>query len=136
MNLTPVLVVGIIVWGIYSLFELFVKRRERLAIIDKIEKLNSTEFGEGIKIPLVISNNSSRFTSLKIALLMIGIGLGCCIAFFLHGSILSDFRSDDYHLRENFYEIKSMIYFSCIALFGGIGLLVSYFIESYQKNKQ
>ena len=40
------LIMGIICAGIYGLFELFVRRKERLAIIEKIgERLDGSAFG-------------------------------------------------------------------------------------------
>ena len=46
--ITVPLVVGFVCLGIYSLFELFVRRKERLLIIEKIsERMDVTDFGKG-----------------------------------------------------------------------------------------
>ncbi len=46
------LVVGIVCAGIYGLFELFVRRRERLAIIEKIgDKLDASAFDGKLGLP-------------------------------------------------------------------------------------
>ena len=46
------LVVGIVCAGIYGLFELFVRKRERLAIIEKIgDKLDASAFDGKLGLP-------------------------------------------------------------------------------------
>lgn len=119
MDITAICIVGIIIWGTYRLFELFARRKERMAIIEKIEKLNSLDLKGNLDLPLY---NSSKFNSLKIALLLIGIGIGSFLGFFLE----SFFPNLD-------YKTSGILYFSVIATFGGLGLLISYLIESKKK---
>ena len=58
------LVVGIVCAGIYGLFELFVRKRERLAIIEKIgDKLDASAFDGKLGLPNYMRNFS--FSSLK-----------------------------------------------------------------------
>jgi hypothetical protein len=61
------------------------------------------------------------FTALKVGLLMIGSGLGLFLAFVLDNTILN--------FRQGIDEDNPAIYFSLIAIFGGIGLFVSHLIE-------
>lgn len=118
MDITAICVVGFIVWGIYRLFELFVRKKERITII---EKLNFEELKTGVDLS-IYSGEGGRFTSLRIALLLMGIGLGC-----LTGFILQDLYS------VNNYNLRGVLYFSGITIFGGAGLLISYLIESTKK---
>ena len=68
------LVVGIVCAGIYGLFELFVRKRERLAIIEKIgDKLDASAFDGKLVLPHYMRNFS--FSSLKAGCLLVGIGL-------------------------------------------------------------
>lgn len=47
------LIIGIICAGIYGLFELFVRKKERLAIIEKIgDKLEPSAFDAKIGLPV------------------------------------------------------------------------------------
>ena len=83
------LVVGIICAGIYGLFELFVRRKERLAIIEKIgEKLDASSFEGKLRLPSYGVSLRS-FGSLKGGCLLAGIGLGLLVGFLLHLVIAS-----------------------------------------------
>ncbi|MDR3340452.1 MAG: hypothetical protein LBT25_10255 [Candidatus Symbiothrix sp.] len=145
-NLVPILIVGFIVLGIYKLFELFVKRKERLAVIEKIFNLSSdAKISGDIRLPEIsLGGKAFDFWSLRLALLLIGIGLGCLIAYFVQFNTLSlskqlfiDIQDDNnWHFKHEFYEMKSIIYFACITLFGGAGLLSAYLIELRQIKKK
>ena len=73
------LVVGIICYGIYSLFELFVHKKERLMIIEKLsEKVDWTVLDGKLQLPSFAQKRVS-FSALKIGCLMAGLGLGLLI---------------------------------------------------------
>ena len=77
------LVVGIVCAGIYGLFELFVRKRERLAIIEKIgDKLDASAFDGKLGLPNYMRNFS--FSSLKAGCLLAGIGLGLLVGFIIN----------------------------------------------------
>ncbi|MDL2303770.1 hypothetical protein LJC72_00320 [Bacteroides sp. OttesenSCG-928-D19] len=126
------LIVGICVLGIYKLFELFARRRERLAII---EKLN-----EGISVDhlsLSLPNYSQArlsYGALKTGCLLIGVGVGLLVGFFISmvsiPDFISNFRNWDYR------EIFSLIYGSCVLLFGGVGLIAAFIIEMKMEKKK
>ncbi len=92
--------------SIYGIFYLFVRRRERLALIEK---------GLTAKIFNIESNISS---SLKYGIFCIGIAVG-----FLIGELLCEFT------RIN----EGIAYLSMIFLFGGISLVIYYFIARKHK---
>jgi uncharacterized protein DUF6249 len=93
---------------VYGIFQLYVRRKERLALIDK-------------GLTAAIFNSESNVSpSLKYGIFCIGIAIG-----FLMGEILAEFT----HLNEG------IAYLSMIFLFGGIGLVVYYFIAKKHVRK-
>ncbi|WP_293714812.1 DUF6249 domain-containing protein [uncultured Parabacteroides sp.] len=121
------LIIGIICAGIYGLFELFVRKKERLAIIEKIgDKLDPSAFDAKIGLPRLSTNFS--FSSLKAGCLLVGVGLGILFGFFLS---ISTEACDN-------YEMQSAVYGASVLLFGGLGLIVAFVLEmklSKDKNK-
>lgn len=133
--ITIPLVVGIICAGIYSLFELFVRKKERLSIIEKIgDKLDASAFEGKLSLPNYSMKRYS-FSSLKISLFLSGIGLGMIVGFFIFHGLLYQVATGDYSLR---HETGGIIYGACMLLFGGLGLFISFLIESHliQKEKE
>lgn len=121
--ITIPLVVGICVAGVYGLFDLFVRKKERLAIIEKMsEKISSIAFDGKLTMP---SFNRFSFSALKVGFLMAGIGLGLLVAFFLHIGLADIIEGNEWYRRE----IASVLYGASVLLFGGIGLLVAFIIE-------
>jgi NADH:ubiquinone oxidoreductase subunit 5 (subunit L)/multisubunit Na+/H+ antiporter MnhA subunit len=113
------------IFGIY-----YLKTRQNLAMIDK---------GMNPKQPSI--NQPAPYRNLKWALLLIGAGLGLFTAYMLdtfvlkHGrytEVLNDTIRHEYHHDDN-----PAIYFSLIAVGGGLGLLLSYFMEKkwWDQNK-
>ncbi|GHT04934.1 hypothetical protein FACS189423_08380 [Bacteroidia bacterium] len=140
-GLFAIFIVGIIVLGIYRLFELFVKRKERMAIIEKsLDLANNNELNPSINIPAInfgTLNLSSG--ALRISLLLMGVGLGCMIAFFIEYNLLdslSRVNIADWGARNSVERTQFVLYFSFITVFGGLGLLIAYFIESKQSTKK
>jgi hypothetical protein len=129
MDITVICIVGFIVLGIYKLCELFVKRKERMAIIEKLpDFLNNNEWSDSIQLP-DISFGKQDYGSwpLRISLLLIGVGLGCAIAFFIQYALFE-------YVNNQVEGIQFVLYFSFITIFGGLGLFISYLIESKKKN--
>ena len=86
---------------IYGIVYLSVRRKERMALI---------ESGQDAKI---FNMESNVHPSLKFGLLLIGLALGALI-----GNILEETTALD----------EGVAYFSMILLFGGIGLLIYYWV--------
>lgn len=101
---------------IYRIIELFARRKERLSIIDKIESFK--EVGT-IGICNWLPERQSKFRYLPVSLLMLGLGLGLLISVFLI-----------YNMPELDYKFKELIYSANMLIFGGLALLISYFIEN------
>ena len=70
------------------------------------------------------------FLSLKFGLLLVGLGIGLLIALFtVRGVFGSDMTASE--------EGQAVaVYFGCIGIFGGLGLIVSYIIEKSWLDKQ
>lgn len=128
------IVVGIIVSGIYGLFELFVRRKERMALIEKLSNNPDTLILEGkLNLPRYGVPKFS-FSSLKIGALMFGIGLGLLVAFIISTTLFinSDIYADSWY-RHN---ISPIIYGASVLLFGGLGLLIAFVIEMKLARKE
>ena len=113
-------VMGIITLGIYKLFELFVRKKERLTIIDKIGDKLTPDILSG-KIDFSTDIPKLSFSALKFGCLFMGLGIGILVAFAVHYNF-ADFV-------ESSYQIESAIYGSCVLLFGGIGLIAAFIVE-------
>ena len=122
------LVIGIITLGIYKLFELFVRKQERLTVIDKIgDKLDPSFLQNAIPNPIRFFGHIST-GALKAGCLLVGVGLGLLVGLFIIRSI---YPSVEIMLDRKGYfrEIASIVFGSSVLLFGGISLLVAFFVE-------
>ena len=117
LQLTPPIIVLGIAYAIYKIFELFVRRKERMAMI---EKLN---ISDGAIIPPDITKWFTPPTpaswALRIGLLLTGIGLGLGVAVIMN-----------YHMN---LRNSEALHLASMMLFGGLGLLIAYIIEQKQK---
>lgn len=127
-------IVGIVFFGVYKLFELFVKKRERLLLIDKLVNNPNLTNLEGKQTFSFELQSGNRYGALKAACLLIGVGLGILIGFFINASInVGTLSTGDHYSRE----IMGMIYGASIFIFGGIGLLTAFFLElKFSKEKE
>ena len=111
-------VVGILTLGFYKLFELFVCKKERLLMIEKLgDKLSPDMLKDNISLPAV---GGLSFSALKFGCLFMGLGIGLLVAFSIHYNF-SEFCDSR--------RIQSVVYGSCVLLFGGLGLLVAFLVE-------
>lgn len=121
------LTTGIVFAAIYGLFELFVRRKERLTMIEKIgEKLDASAFEGKLKLPGYTGIRLS-FSSLKIGCLLMGVGLGMLVGFFLNVMLAASRSAYDFY---NEYEVISSAYGASVLLFGGLGLVIAFIIET------
>lgn len=128
------LVVGIITLGIYKLFELFARRRERMAIIEKLgDKVDASMFENKFSFP-TFKTNGSMFGTLKVACLLLGVGLGLLVGFFINQYYLVDTVKSEFY--NNIWEVANVVYGACTLLFGGLGMMVAFIIELKHTPKQ
>jgi len=130
----PIFIVGFIVLGIYRLVELFVRRNERMAIIEKLGgQINFSEAKVDLNLPLFQQSKSNW--ALKFSLLLIGIGIGLLVGYgFEFAATGGELAA--YSTNLNFQRKIGVVYFAGVAIFGGIGLLSAYFIEQKHKTKE
>lgn len=123
--ITIPLIVGIICAGIYGLFELFVRKKERLAIIEKIgNNLDASAFEGKLGVPDYMSRIT--FSALKVGCLLAGIGFGLMVGFLINLSLSSNVNFQEGWFRHNLTEVA---YSASVLLFGGIGLISAFVIE-------
>ncbi len=139
--LVPIFIVGIITLGIYRLFELFVRRKERMSIIDKLQNnVDPSVFANKFSLPLLNRPEVKLPSSwpLRASLLLVGVGLGLLVGFFMEFSLTNSmqpaFASYDWNVQNNISDSVAIIYLASVSLFGGLGLLAAYLIE--QKNEK
>ncbi|MBW6480037.1 MAG: hypothetical protein K0B37_11455 [Bacteroidales bacterium] len=125
---------GIVTLGIYKIFELFVRRKERLLMIEKFgQSSEGLDLSQGILFP---AKQNKSFAGLKAACLLLGLGLGLLVGFFIISYWQTHIPMENrmaFHVRET----ANIIYGASVLLFGGLGLLVAFFLEQryIQKDK-
>ena len=80
--------------------------------------------------PGVNKSTPKPFLSLKFGLLLVGLGIGLLVALF---TVRGVFGSD---MTNNEEGQSVAIYFGCLGIFGGLGLIASYIIEKKWLDKQ
>jgi hypothetical protein len=122
-------IVWIITTGVYSIFELFARKKERMALIDKLGEKIGPELLEGRLKLNSLGRNS--FGVLKWGALLASLGLGLLVGFLISNHY---FPSD---LRESwrFNEMRGMIYGASMLIFGGLALLIVFLVE-YRLSKK
>lgn len=110
MDLTAVLVLLVIFGTIYGIIHLFVRKKERMVLIEKgvdASKLNYFK-------------KQTTAASLKYGLLLIGIAIGLFL-----GNVLSCTTELQ----------QEVAYFSMVFIFGGLALVIFHFIDKKNKNE-
>jgi hypothetical protein len=135
--ITIPLVVGMITLGIYKLFELFVRKRERLTLIEKMsDKIEVATIENQFSFPSQTS--IKQFGSLKAGCLLIGIGLGLMVGFFISMFAFGNYSllsvsfipgAIDWDKVNQVKEMVGIVYGASVFIFGGIGLLVAFILE-------
>ena len=119
-------IVGTVTLGIYKLFELFVRKKERLTIIEKMgDRLDPSMLSIDVPFsPSFKKSQNASFMTLRISFLLLGIGLGLLVGFFI---------SQFYNLGDtqtyNQFEIRKTVYGATVLIFGGLSLLIAFLIE-------
>lgn len=123
--LTAPTIVGIVAATIYGLFELFARRRERMALIEKLTEIKNLGSVEG-KIDFTFGKSFS-YWALRGGCLLIGLGLGIVIGYLI-----------TFNVSEEVYvtKMESTVFSGCILLFGGLGLLLAFILEMKYFRKQ
>lgn len=118
MELTPIFVCAVVFFGLYKTIELFVRRRERLTIIDKITEMSASRFDRSI-IDLLNSGDRIKFSALKVGSCAMGIGLGCFLGAMMLVVLPPNIR----------WHVMSSVFSGLVVFFGGLGLVLGFVIE-------
>lgn len=103
LELTPIFVLAIIFGFVYGIIQLSIQHKERKLLLEK-----------GADPSIFQLPKVQKVHSLRYGLLLIGIALGIFL-----GSLMAESASMP----------EEAAYFSMVFLFGGIALVVSYFLE-------
>ncbi len=122
MSFIPFLVTTVIFITLYKVIELFVRRKERLTLIEKLNVSDCHNGDRRVDFSAMLSIGSSRFTSVRYGCLFVGVSLGLLVALFVNYNM-------SVKVLQTNREFLSLLYFASATLFGGIGLLISYAIE-------
>lgn len=129
MDLTAVLVVGIIFYTFYALWSRSATKRERLNFFDLLSTMDpaALQAYKEINPQWEVMVKKQPFPALRSACLLLGLGLGLVVIWlslsFLYPGTLKEAMWD----RGNAFLILG-----APLLFGGLGLLVAYLIERKQ----
>ena len=119
--------------GIYKLFELFARRKERMMLIEKVgDKIDPSFFQSSLPIPVLIAGKGS-YGTLKAGCLLVGVGLGLLVGFIILNVTLPAIEMIGTHSYE---QVASIVFGSSVLLFGGLSLLVAFVLEMKYQNKK
>lgn len=126
-------ITAIVFISIYLIIRLFVRRKERLIFMNKIdtldaEKLKCLNFGD-----LMAAKDNNMKWPLRISFLMLGIGLGTLLAYLMCKGF--GVYEISYYGTGNYRAQTTVTYIAGTLLFGGLGLLASYLIERKEQRK-
>ena len=127
-----IIIIPVIFYFTYKFLETLIRRKERMMLIEKLDiptlqtlpSLNST-------VNALDYMPNKRFSNLRAGLLVAGIGFGLMVAWALAaGFYVPGTKSWDYR------RMFDVVYLAAPALFGGIGLLISYLIEQKVRKQE
>ena len=128
MDLTPIFICGFLFLAVYKIIELFVRRRERQMLIEKIEKLDSAS------VDLLHQNfgrrdDSSAYWPLRIGAALVGLGFGIGLSLLA----IRFYPRPDYLQWEVFAYLQSF----GLLMGAGLGLLTAFIVErKLKQNKE
>jgi hypothetical protein len=86
--------------------------------------------------PGIRKSTPQPFLSLKFGLLLVGLGLGLLVALFTVRAVFGEPVAREIENYHDNGDQQAAIYFGCIGLFGGLGLILSYVIEKKWLDQQ
>ena len=118
---------GIGAYAFYKLIELFVRKKERLLIIDKLSQLEKANI-ENLNLSNIFGDGKSfknAYLTLRIGSLLTGLGLGLLVGYIIINTTMGGFERASYDIRQT----MSVVYGSSTLLFGGLGLIAGFIAE-------
>lgn len=139
--LIPVSIFGFGGYFLYKLFELYGMRSERKTIIERLEASDLLEYVKRMPIGVGGGNvKAEEYESkkqivakwpLRIGLLIVGFGAGIVLGSFLASDIHFGTKEFVYNPSEQF----EAVYMACVCICTGLGLLLSFIIETKMSKK-
>ena len=131
--ITVPLTTGIVFLSFYKVIELFVCRKERMTIIEKIgDKLSTSSLTNELEL-FNYGGLHISFSALKTGCLLIGIGLGMLIGLLIHIYVAS---MNDLGTSIGIRNMIEVAYGAPVLLFGGLGLIVAFIVEMRVKKSE
>ena len=127
--ITIPLIFGSVTYGIYKLFELFVCKKERLFLL---EKMNFDNANNALLKDCLKGYNTSlpfSFSALKVGCLLMGLGLGLILGIVLFALNVDTVQSFREMSSYNVYSFITLIIGASVLFTGGAGLLLAFIIE-------
>ncbi|MHC1691175.1 MAG: hypothetical protein AB9833_10135 [Bacteroidales bacterium] len=124
---------GIGAYAFYKLIELFVRKKERLLILEKISLLENVNT-ENLNLSRLFGEEKmfkNQFLTLRIGSLLMGLGLGLLIGYIIVQSSMGLSSEISYDMRD----AMSVIYGASTLLFGGLGLVAGFIVEIRMKKQ-
>lgn len=119
--MNEVLILAVIFYFVYRIFENLIHRKERIIIAQKIETLDPQKNGMIDLNKWFGAAGQNRYAPLRWGLLLVGAALGLVLAFFIKQGQFVDMSW--------FNDEVQILYFGLTFLFAGIGLLISFILE-------
>ncbi|NQT78555.1 MAG: hypothetical protein HQ565_12660 [Bacteroidetes bacterium] len=107
-EITPIFVLLIIFGFIYGIVYIAIRKKERMEMLAK-----------GVD-PAIFNLEKPNITTIRYGLLLIGVAIGILLGNILEATSCLD---------------EEVSYFSMIFLWGGMALVISHFVEKYQRKK-
>ncbi len=109
MTLQPIFIVAIVFGFVYAVIYILVRKKERMALLEK-----------GIDASIWLAPDKPAIQGLRFGLLFIGVALGILL-----GATLVEVTTLN----------REAAYFSMVFLFGGLGLVITHFVERNEMKK-
>ena len=133
MDFTAIIIVPTIMYFSYKLFETLIRRKERIMMIEKLDFSNPHALPSAEALNILDYMPNKRFTGLRNGLLISGVGIGLIVAWVLAITLLPmNGNIPSYSDIQSF----AVIHLASPALFGGLGLIISYLIEQKARKQE
>jgi len=135
--IVPIALTGIVFFGVYKLFELFVRRKERSMFIEKAFNSPDGVNFESVKNFSLGLQSQSKYGALKTACLLVGLGIGLLVGFIIDYTLIDFSVSEQIRVINQISDMRGIIYGASILMCGGFGLLVAFILEmKFTKKKE
>ncbi len=113
-----------------KMIELFVHRKERIELVRKLDSLDLSK-ENNLDLGKIFGGDSSRFWPIRVGSLIIGLGIGLLVGYLINYGV-GNFIPDNVY----YDDAVGVVYGASVLLFGGLGLLLSYFLEKKSRAKK